>query len=778
MSDASNKKHYIAFISYSTADEKWAKWLWFQLEHYIIPAKLRKEYPHLPKYLRPVFWYKQDLSGTHLQSSLNKELEASQYLIVLCSPSSAKSEWVNKEILHFLELGWGNKIIPIFIDGRPHAANPSEECLPPALYNLPPEKELRGIDLRRKEGKKHAFVDVVATILGVRFNEVWGRHQRRKRKIIRRIVMAVVLMIFCITMQVQYKKPYIEYYADYVDQWGVPKGVIPLTKEQCLHRHDSYRFTYSRIPLSEPNGLEYRLKEVALVNSVDEVIEHSNLEFIKRSAIMRIRYSEQTGLPTQILYAEADGTVKYRHDLSTRNSVVAAIADFKSATEDMGSAFMQANTASMDRYSHEPKVNIKRFAYERDENGYYSKITYHSNNDDNLANSMACDANGIYGARFYRDSIGRILRVEYIDKQGDITATHKGVAGYEYTYDKTGSVNSYFYFDTKGEAVLNDQEWARSIELIDEYGNTYRGYFYDQYGNLCNCSEGYAQFQYEHDEYGNKIKKLHYDVDTALCLTNEGYSIWTKKFNILGRCTETAYFGTDGQPCLCQQGYAKVVQKFNIMGYCTEERYFGVDGQPCMCIEGYSMLVNKYDLWDNCVYTAYYDTEGKPAMFLGMCACIRREFDSYGRAIQETYYDVNDNPFSIDGSSAVMWRAKYNSLGYIIEHSCHDSNGKLCVCADGTAIIRLKMNARGDVIEMAYYDDQQKPCKIIPEGYFKEVLTYDDRGNCTEIKYYGLDNKLCLYCNKYAIARRTFDAKGNVVSESYYDTAGRRLVDL
>ena len=65
---------YFAFISYNGTDEKWAKWLQHSLEYYHIPSTLCEEYPNLPKKIRPVFWYKQDLSGTKLKQSLWKEL--------------------------------------------------------------------------------------------------------------------------------------------------------------------------------------------------------------------------------------------------------------------------------------------------------------------------------------------------------------------------------------------------------------------------------------------------------------------------------------------------------------------------------------------------------------------------------------------------------------------------------------------------------------------------------------------------------------------------------
>lgn len=46
---------YYAFINYNSADEKWAKWLQHNLEYYHIPSALCKEYPELPKKIRPGF---------------------------------------------------------------------------------------------------------------------------------------------------------------------------------------------------------------------------------------------------------------------------------------------------------------------------------------------------------------------------------------------------------------------------------------------------------------------------------------------------------------------------------------------------------------------------------------------------------------------------------------------------------------------------------------------------------------------------------------------------
>ena len=49
-----DQKHYYAFISHSSQDEKTALWLRRQLEDYRIPSAIQRDY-HAPQRLRPVF---------------------------------------------------------------------------------------------------------------------------------------------------------------------------------------------------------------------------------------------------------------------------------------------------------------------------------------------------------------------------------------------------------------------------------------------------------------------------------------------------------------------------------------------------------------------------------------------------------------------------------------------------------------------------------------------------------------------------------------------------
>ena len=175
------KKHY-AFISYNHRDIKAAKWLHKKLESYKLPTEIHNEYED-SKYLRPVFRDQEDLDTGVLSDELRKHLESSKYLIVICSPNSAKSDWVSNEVKMFIEWGRLEYIIPFVIDGTPNSGD-ENECFPKSLLKYViefPDRELLGINIA-EVGREKAFVRVVSRMLGVSFDELWKRHERERRR--------------------------------------------------------------------------------------------------------------------------------------------------------------------------------------------------------------------------------------------------------------------------------------------------------------------------------------------------------------------------------------------------------------------------------------------------------------------------------------------------------------------------------------------------------------------------------------------------------------------
>lgn len=200
----SNEKKRYAFISYNHKDVKWAKWLQDKLESYKLPSDIHNEFED-SRYLRPVFRDKTDLNTGILANELRKELEESKYLVVICSPNSAKSAWVSDEVKAFIEMGRLDFIIPFIVSGTPHnykdrdCNSPyDDECYPTFLRQYTqqhPELELLGISAD-EVGKEKAFIRVVSRMLGVSFDVLWKRHDRDKRN--RRIVSALCTCILLV----------------------------------------------------------------------------------------------------------------------------------------------------------------------------------------------------------------------------------------------------------------------------------------------------------------------------------------------------------------------------------------------------------------------------------------------------------------------------------------------------------------------------------------------------------------------------------------------------
>lgn len=168
------------FISYNHQDVKWAKWLQHKLEGYRLPAEIHNEFED-SRYLRPVFRDRDTLSAGVLNDELRTHLENSKFLVVLCSPHSARSQWVSDEVQAFLNMGRLEQIVPFIVEG-------DENSFPKALREWNgqhPDKNLLGIAVTDdgKTDRQKAFIRLVSHLLGVSFDTLWQRHKRRVRRI-------------------------------------------------------------------------------------------------------------------------------------------------------------------------------------------------------------------------------------------------------------------------------------------------------------------------------------------------------------------------------------------------------------------------------------------------------------------------------------------------------------------------------------------------------------------------------------------------------------------
>jgi len=186
--------HYRAFISYSHADSRWARWVHRRVENYRLPSRLRGtdgEFGRLPDRFGPIFRDREDLSSAgELGPKIQAALADSEALIVLCSPDAARSPWVNGEILQFKRLGRPNRIFALILSGEPNSGA-ERECFPHALrFELDEEGNIGATpaepvaaDLRaNKDGKSLARVKLLAGMLGLPLDTLRQREAARAHR--------------------------------------------------------------------------------------------------------------------------------------------------------------------------------------------------------------------------------------------------------------------------------------------------------------------------------------------------------------------------------------------------------------------------------------------------------------------------------------------------------------------------------------------------------------------------------------------------------------------
>ena len=211
---------YRAFISYSHKDRAWADWLHRALESYTVPKHLVGRHTsagEVPARLAPVFRDREELaSSTSLARQVNEAMEQSANLIVICSPDSARSRWVNEEILGFKRLGRADRVFCLIVAGEPNAAadgSEGEECFAPALrFELGEDGQLGdqptepiAADVRPgMDGKTDAKLKLIAGMLGLGLDGLKQREQHRRQRRMTAIT-ALAVLVMAVTSVLAFK---------------------------------------------------------------------------------------------------------------------------------------------------------------------------------------------------------------------------------------------------------------------------------------------------------------------------------------------------------------------------------------------------------------------------------------------------------------------------------------------------------------------------------------------------------------------------------------------
>lgn len=529
----------------------------------------------------------------------------------------------------------------------------------------------------------------------------------------------VTLVIGVGTYVWDYNRTKTYYYKDYVEQWGVPRGIGKLTKDEVLHREASYRFECSK----------RKVRRMSLVNSYGKITDHHDSEHMERPSDMLLFYNDNGNISyTKIL--DKSGKILYKKSYNDKLNTVIFQYDDANSTEFV----LAATTMELFKNpfaSAESKGKITRYLLTYDDNGFVERQEYAS-----FFNTKVGDSDGIYARAYKRDEKGRVIEECYLGHDGSPKGNKKGLGIRRHKYNEKDDWTETSYYTVDGQ------------ESTD--------------GN------GVPIVKIDVDQYGNRIKESYVDSKGVPVLrTDCNAAGFAYMRNEQGFCTEMTYFDIEGNLCYSSDGVAGCVQEYDENGFLSKLLCIDDNKEVSIGNEGWAYRTMVNDSVGNILEVWFYDKDDKLVETAEGYAGVKMKYDTNGNQTEFVTYGTDKNP-CIQSDNTSGYLAKYNEQGFIIKLTRVDSSLKPCKDNDGVIIWTREYDQRGNVTKISYFDENNKPA-LSNENIAGVNYVYDDYGNEIERSFFNTSGEPCLVSNTFHKAVYAYDKNSNLISERYYD---------
>ncbi|MDR0906102.1 MAG: TIR domain-containing protein, partial [Oscillospiraceae bacterium] len=731
---------YDAFISYCHLDKKVAVKVQRQIERYRIPKTIREERGNESAKLEKAFRDETDLPAGSLKVGIDKNLDASAKLIVICSPNTKKSDWVTKEVQHFIDEGRSNDILPLVINGK------WTDVLPENLVTIE-TKDAPFISDNSKLGKRTAFLKVLAAVLRTDFDALVKREKTRRIRLVSAVSALCLLVALSVVGYYNYNYvPHTKYYADYVMQNGKPTGIAEMSVAQRSTKRDVFKITITR------NLREIHLEHTNSAGIPSEDFWASHIE----SPTVAVYDCLDNWQVNTVEYYDTDGKQIYTYAYAPDLSYVDLI-------KSKNDAQWITSAAGNSEYGLPVRTNISRYQLTFDSNGFLSQRMYA------VDRLNAVNEDGVGGEAYKYDGLGRLVQVRNLNIDGEPIADKRGVAGKSFAYDDSGSNYRLEYFGIDGQLINNALWYAVVEESYNANGNAVETRYFDSDYNLTITAKGYAVEKYEYNDKGFVTANAYFGVDDEPVYGQYKYHRVQLERDDIGRDIGDSYWDTAGNLILTASGYAKRVNVYNDSGRVIEQRYYGSDGNPNLGGGGAHKVLIEYDESGNETQISNYGIVGELVFTTRGYAIIRETYNDLGLQTSHSYYGVYAEP--IIGNEGFHKQAFiYDARANISEIKLTGTLEQPVLCASGYASRKLKYDNAGNILEDAYFDDYGTPTFIT--GYIsKAVMKYNERGNRISTDYYNPDGLPATRAS-YAKIEQDYDEYGKMKEERRFNTDG------
>ena len=118
-----------------------------------------------------------------LTDTIDKALHATNCLVVVCSTDTPSSEWIDREVATFIEIGRADHIYPLLISGDPETSFPPSLKLVPDILDRVMDIRAEGNDIRKMMAKEETeLLRVISGVVGCKESELLREHKMRKNR--------------------------------------------------------------------------------------------------------------------------------------------------------------------------------------------------------------------------------------------------------------------------------------------------------------------------------------------------------------------------------------------------------------------------------------------------------------------------------------------------------------------------------------------------------------------------------------------------------------------
>lgn len=383
---------------------------------------------------------------------------------------------------------------------------------------------------------------------------------------------------------------------------------------------------------------------------------------------------------------------------------------------------------------------IEKRKYTRD--GYLKETAFYDVNGQPVINDEAYHRE----VRSY-DEKSRLTELRYFGINGEDEYKQEADCYYHaatFTYDRRGNVESVSLLTTEDRPITSaNGHWAKKEMSYNGGGQVEMVRYTDLFGNLIDIAGNYAWLKNTYDDRGLLASTSYYN-------KNDNLSTDAKMIN--GVLAGNRF-------------YAKVEIDYDNLGNAIETRYYGENGE-LNTQQSFAVKKAEYDDFGRVVHYSYLDADRNPAKDYHTDTYLTYDDRNHLIKFQPMTYENRSYMFTDYDFLAYGEERKYDEHGNMVE--------RIYLDVDGGILQKKVTDYNNECLPVAemYYSGSNVPI-LSPDGYWKKLITHDERNNETGISYLGTDGKPIVLAEGYSQEVKVYNEDNVLVRRDYLDKDGK-----